>query len=215
MKLNKILWILLLFMLALALAACGGDGDDNGGGGGGGVNLSQTIAFESEFLGSITVNYPEGWFSATQPDQGIMIANSQAALDAMQAEESPQPEEGQVGGLITAFPSEFFSSLGIAADASPSAVLSTFVENVLTDESSEVNLGDPQEVTLNGKTAAIASGTVTEEGATSDATFVVVQAEGGVVLVIFRASEGDIGEYDATIRAVAGSAVYTVPASGS
>lgn len=216
MNMRRLMQIALILMVAVLIAACGGGGSSSsssGGSGGSGasqtVNVPQSITSEADAAGNVTtVNYPEGWVAASEFG-GVTLANSQAVMDLMSSEDGEvRPAAGQVGGNMSVIPTEDLSFLGVAEGASVADVLTVFLNFFTGDEGTTTNLSAPEAVTLNGKSAAIVTGTVTDEDGTLDATAVAVSLDNAYAVFLFVAAEGQIAQFNNAIRAIAGSVAY-------
>ena len=207
--------ILIMALLIFVLAACGGDDNtpdatspaqttttDTSG-----VNLSQSITTTDDAGGVLTTSYPEGWF-AQEFGGSIGIGNA-AAVFTSDAQSIPS---GQVVGTVLALPTEMLGLLGLGENPSAVDVLANFMNTTLNeDPDSQYTVGEPQSFTTNGKNAVMQTGTGTDTNGTSDVAFVMVESGAGFILLSFVAPQGEIAGYDAQIRAIAGSADYTVP----
>ncbi len=174
-----------------------------------GVNLSQSVTTTDDAGGVLTANYPEGWF-AQEFGGSIGIGNA-AAVFTSNAQSIPS---GQVVGTVLALPTEMLGLLGLGDNPTAIDVLANFMNTTLNeDPESQYTVGEPEAFTTNNKNAVIQTGTGTDANGTSDVAFVMVESGGGFILLSFVAPQGEIAGYDAQIRAIAGSAEYTVPES--
>ena len=210
MKFRKLTWIVLLVVLAMVLAACGGDDDDNGGDGGDEVNLSQSLSGTMEEVGSYTVQYPEGWVGQADDDGGtLMIAINQAALDKANTPGVKEINEGEVAASMMVLPEMIYFLFEIPEDGGPEDAIAGFITSMASEESTEANLSDPETFDANGKSAALASGTITENGTTTGAIVATVAVDGGVGIIIFVTHPDEVDDYIATARAMAGEFEFT------
>jgi hypothetical protein len=206
MKFRRLGWLALVFSLMFILAACGGDDDKDGDNGGdsGGVNLSQTVTGGSEEAGMLTVKYPEGWVSRVVEYQ-VFVGDSEATLDKIDGDENPEGDE--IGGIVLGLPAEAMSFFVEGDD--PSAVdILTALTGTVSDEETTFDLGDPEEFTANGRNGALVSGSGTKDGATFDALFAGAFAGDDFVIVVMRATEGNVGQYEDTAKAMVGEATF-------
>jgi hypothetical protein len=202
MKFRKLGWLVLVFSMMFILAACGGDDDDNGGDGG--VNLSQTVTGGSEEAGMLTLQYPEGW-AARDVEGQLFFGDSDATLDKIEADATP--EDDDIGGIALGLPAEALSFF-VEGDAPSPADVLTAMTGTISDEETTFDLGEPEEFTANGRTGALVTGTGTEGDATYDALFAGAFIDGDFVIIVMRATEGNIGQYEDTAKAMVGSATF-------
>lgn len=204
-----------MVLLSLVLAACGGGGDDNeggntseSGGGGGGSTLAQTITSSTFEGGMLTVGYPEGW-AAQEAGGSVTIASSQELLASADALQNA-PEEGTVGQVIFLGTAETagLEAFGLSADASLVDILNTFSQNFVNSGAAEVEMGEAEEFDAGGKPAAIVTGTGSQDGQAADVVLAIVNEGDGFVLITFASAEGQIGDYNDEVRAIAGSINY-------
>jgi hypothetical protein len=202
--------IALLLALALVLAACGGDdGDDNEEDEAPGVSqsdLTQEVDVETITGGLLTVKYPADWFG-TVDGARLVLANSQAALNA-----ETDFTAGQVQANIIFQSPDMLPSPQLIDDG-PSETLLTIIVVNNARFATFPDLSDPVPFVTNGKAAAIASGQTPVEidGEILAATWILVEVDGGYVLLTFAASQGGLADYDALMRAIAGSVQYIPP----
>lgn len=215
MNVRKLFQIVLILMVAVLVTACGGGGSSSSSssssssGSSTTVNLPQTVTSEADADGNVTtVGYPEGWVAASEFGS-VTLANSQAVMDLMNADDGEvRPAAGQVGGNMSVIPTADLSFLGVEEGASVADVLSVFLNFFTGDEATTTNLSAPEAVTLNGKSSAIVTGTVTDEDGTLDATAVAVSLDNAYAVFLFVAAEGQIAQFNNAIRAIAGSVTY-------
>lgn len=133
-----------LLLVLLVAAACGGGGDSQPSGQSAGApTLSETLTVDDEFSGvTITVNYPSGW--ATMGESGfIILANSQATLDAVLSAEGPvSMGEGQSIVQIFQFPGFLLDEGADAAAALQFAVGDVTEQGGSVGESSPFTAGE-------------------------------------------------------------------------
>jgi hypothetical protein len=211
--------VAVIIVAVLAFVLLGGDdddADDGGDTGGSALTLGESITASSPDVGALTVSYPDGYAAADTGDGSVMIANSQEVLDAMQAGDSPTDaaiEAGQFGLIGLGFPAEFASFFGIEEGVGMGDALTALVTGFIGSEGDVTfDLGDVEEATFGANTGAIVSGTATENDVTNDGTFVLLDVEGGYVLLMGISAEGEGGSYVAAIRAMAASVQYEAPA---
>lgn len=211
MNMRKWFGLMLVLMLAFVLAACGGDGDDDGGNSDGDNNsassvaLPQTITSEDpNFGGSLTVSYPEGWV-AQDAGGAVAVANSQETLDTAQAATgAPDMGDNAVFATIQALGPQMLSFfMDEGAEMSPAAVLNATLLSGSEDEEG-VEIGEVQEETLNGKSAATVVATSSGESGEGRIFGVAVEVNGGYVVVGAITALGE-EDFDDEIRAIAGS----------
>jgi hypothetical protein len=211
MKSRRLTWIVLVMVLAMVLAACGGDGDDNGDGGEE-INLSQSVTASMEGAGEYTLHYPEGWVGIADGET-IMVANSQATLDKMNAGGDTKPDSGEVGVTAMALPAEFLFMFGVEEGGSITDVVNGFAANITDEESTSADFGDPETFEANGKNGALLAGTVTEGDNTYGAIMAAVEVEGGIGIVMVVTHEDEVDDYKDTAKAMAGEFEFTPEAT--
>lgn len=189
----------LLIVLSIVLVACGGDAEngDNNDENGDTVALTQNVSTEEPSTGgTLSVDYPEGWFSQAAGG-AIILADSEEAL----ASQEDGAEEGQVLSSISFLPTDMVSSIAGDGELTPLTVLEAFSG----EAGDEVTMGEPEEITLGGNSAAL----VTASDDTADTMVIIVEVEGGYVLVAGTTTLGEMASARPTIEAIAGSVVYT------
>lgn len=214
MTLRTLKTVLLVSLLAFVLAACGGD-DDAGGnntppannGNTGTVDLPQTITTTDDAGGVLTVSYPAGWF-AQEFSGSVVVGNDEEVFTS----DAAQLPSGQTIGTILALPTAMLGVFGLPENPSTADVLANFMENTRNeDPDAQFTFGEPQTLTLNGKQAALQSGTGTDANGTSDVVVIVVETGAGFVLVSFTAPENEAANFDAQVRGIAGSVDFIMP----
>ncbi len=190
---------LLVAVMALLLAACGGAAAP----GSGTTTLSETYNSDG-----ITFKYPSGWVVEPAAVAGgpIIIANSQATLDAAKLGTATTVTAGQQYIILLPFTGESFQALS-SVITSPVDLLNQIGTGMLS--TSGVALGTPTELTIGGKAAAKASGT----GDIGDTTLIAINiGDTGYVMVVAGAAKGEMGNLEGTLNAVAETVAVT-PAS--
>jgi hypothetical protein len=176
-----------VFALMLAmLAACGSANN---------IALSQTYS-----ASGLIFNYPAGW-KVNDSTSAVLIANTQAALDAMQISSgSFNLQSGQVGASLVMLPMSQLKSLG--ADVTPVEVLKQ-----IKAPASVGQFGDASATTIgSSKSAARAAGS----NATTDLLMVAVKiGENGYALVIAASAKGELSHYEPTLDAILDTIRYT------
>lgn len=200
---KRSLLFVLSTILSVILVACGGSADGDGSGDGAeSVDLSQSLSYEDEMGATVTISYPEGWVSSAE-NGSAAFATSEEVLDMATGADLPAVESGQVVAIMLALPSEmvsFFVEEG--EDVSPTAIANSFVGDMASDTAT---IGDVEEATLNGKSAAVVTGS--EDG--TDLVLVAIDLGDGNYAIIFGATaEGEAGEIRPTIEGMAGSIEY-------
>lgn len=191
--------LLLAFSLILSslLVACGTSAD--GTGDAEGVSLSQSISYEDDSGGTTTISYPDGWVANTE-DGTINLATSEDIL----AETPDTPASGQVIATTLFIPSEMTSAFLTAdEEASPMAIATAFSSNFGAEED---NLNDAEEVTIDGKSAAVVTGQVDEAAIVM---VIIDSGDGAYAVVIAGTAAGEGDSIRPTIEAMAGSIEYT------
>lgn len=189
----------LLIVLSLVLVACGGDaeGDGDNSDSGDAIALTQnTTTDEPVTGGTLSVDYPEGWF-AESAGGAIILADSEEAL----ASQQDGAEEGQVLSSVSFLSTEMVSSMAGDGELTPLSVLQVFS----SEAGDEVNMGEPEETTIGGNSAAL----VTATDDTADTMVIIIEVEGGYILVAGTTGLGEMASARPTIEAIAGSVVYT------
>lgn len=211
MNLRRLVQIVLILLVAVLVAACGGGGSSSSSSSSSSsatVTLTQTITTEADSDGNVvTLGYPAGWVASSEFG-GITLGNSQAVMDLMNAgDDTVRPAAGQIGGNVSVVPTADLSFLGVQEGGSPADVVTAFM-GFFTGEGDTANMSTPEAVTLNGKTAAISTGTITDETGPLDAALVAVAVDNGYAVFLFAAAEGQIAQFNNAIRAIAGSVTY-------
>lgn len=194
-----------MLVLAMILAACGGIGEARPNDPG--VRLSQTVTATSVLTGNITVNFPQDWVARAARGE-IQLANSQDALET-----SGDPQRGQIAGTVMAFPLPLLpSQLGIPATSGATQVLQQFVRSLNAQiMERQTAFNEPETFTVRQREAAIAAGTITQQGQSVNAYVAAVDAGEGYVLVLLVAAGGDTRQQLNITRSIAQSVVYEPP----
>jgi hypothetical protein len=202
MKTSKIFLLLSLIVVALIAAACGGNGSDANTT----PNLSQTYTGETMSGDTLTVNYPEGWFQSGDADTGVTFSN----VENMETIESGTViEAGQMGVGVMVIAADMAGMFAGAGEISPMTLLTGFSSLMATSEDAPT-MGEPAEITLNGKTGAVVSG----DGESVAMTMMVMPHDSGAYIISFAATApGELENARPTLEAVTNSVQYT-PASG-
>lgn len=191
-------------LIAILLAACGGIGEGESGDT---PALPQTVSAASVLTGVITVSFPEGWVARAARGE-VNLANSQAALDT-----AGDPQPGQIAGTLMAFPLPLLpSQLGIQPSATATQVLQQFVRSLTSGISErEARFADAETFTVQERPAAIAQGTITQQGQTVNAYVATVDGGEGYVVLLLVAAGGSTSEQLETARSIAQSVIYEPP----
>lgn len=193
-------------ILSLLLVACGATADDGGdadSSSAGSVNLSQSLSFDDEVGGSVTLNYPDGWASNT--DTGLITL---ASSEELITENPDSPESGQVLTSVIVLPPEM-ASIFVSGGEEVSVVSLANSFPTTFGEGSET-FSEVEETTIDGKTAAILTGEIESEDAAISVVIVAIALEGDSYAIILGGTA--LGESDSirvTIEAIAGSVSYT------
>ncbi|MEM9950704.1 MAG: hypothetical protein AAF846_03825 [Chloroflexota bacterium] len=203
MRYTRSLLFVAVAMLSMFLVACGTSGD-GGGNNAESVNLSQTLTYDDEMGATVTVSYPEGWFSESA-DGTASFASTEDLLTQAGGVDTPEVPSGEVVAIMLALPSEmvsFFVEDG--ADPSAVAIANSFVSDIIDTEG---EIGEVEETTIGEQSAAVVQGTT--EGV--DVVLVTIDlGDGNYALVFGATAEGEGNDIRATIEAMAGSIEYTV-----
>ena len=205
MKTSKIFFLLALIVVAIIAAACsgngGGDTTENNA-----VELSQTYTGTDMSGGSVTVNYPEGWFQDGDADAGITFTN----VENVDAIASPADiQSGQMMTMVILAPAETTAMITGTEETTPAALITAFAAFMAEGEDFPA-LGEPQDITIDGQTGAIATG---ENEDLSLMMLVLPDASGAYVISMGVAKAGESDNLRPTFEAIAGSVEYT-PAAG-
>jgi len=187
---------LLIGLVALMVAACGG-----GGTGGGGVSLTETYNADG-----VTFKYPSGWVvqAPSAPGGPVSLANNQAALDAAQVATTAQVTSGQQIVAVFPFTGETFAAMS-AGISSPLQLLQQ-MGPAMSSADVGLTFGEPAETTIGGKPAARSSGS-SDAG---DGTLIAINmGDAGYVLVMGATGKGEMGNFEATLNALAESVSIT------
>lgn len=194
MKMRRSFLLLVVVLLSLVLVACGGDTNS---GGGSAVTLSQTFSAEDSAIG---FKFPEGWITNNAFGQ-VTLASSQAALDAT---------EPIAGAMIVNFLVAPTADIaGLAENATPTDVLNVF-RSFMEGEDAPT-FGDVSELKVGNMDAAQISGS---DDKTDAIVYVVKVADDAYVVIVGGTPKGEMGNYEATLKAVIESITYTAPAAG-
>jgi len=219
MTLRNLIRLWLIAMLSFVLVACGSDDSSNDDSDTPNietteeavtdttdttenVTLAQTISTTDAAGGVLSLNYPDSWF-AEQFAGAITLSNSDATAT------SENLVSGQLIGSLLILP---VADIGIEGESSAETVLTTFIEDTVTiAQDAEFVLNDLESFQANGNSAVIQTGTGTDPAGTVDIANIVVDIDGNFVLISFLAPEGEMAQYDATLRALAGAVSYDFP----
>lgn len=207
MQIKRFTPVLLLGLL-LVLVACGGDGDEGeavtSGDPATALELSESLTTTDQVNGVLTVEYPAEWYAQENFGQ-ITIADSEAT-----AQEGGTPSDGQFWVRVLPIATEQLGDIGV--DASTTVVeIINLVSGIAFEGEDSGQLGEIETVTLNDREAALATGTVNNDGETGDTAFVAVNEGDSFVVFSVTAAEGEINNYLATMQAMAGVVVYEPP----
>lgn len=198
MKKWGLILIVALLLVPMALTACGGDDDKDEGGKASDVKLGQTFSDEAT---GITVNYPDGWSAKADDSGGVILANSEAALD-MEA-----LGENDLGVAIMALPLAMIGATDLESAF-------TMFSGMMTGESETVTAGEVKDIKVGSADAK--SMTVKDSGDKTEGVIIGFLTEDGTqfVLVAGAAYEGKMSSIEGTALAVAATIKVAPPAAG-
>lgn len=200
MRLAKFSFFVLILAVVSVLAACGGDDSAS-------APLSQQVSTAD---GRLAIQYPEGWVAQPGSSTSILLANSQDAIAIARSQQRSVPRGGQVYGNVVYLTREDVAALGAAEGAGVTDILNAYMTVLGTNG---FNLGAPQAITLNDRSAAISTGRIEGDNQTASGLIIIVELEQGYAGLAFLMAEGRLRDYQDDIEAIAGTAVYTPPAS--
>ncbi len=192
---RSMLVVLVLVVVVALLAACGGDDKKSSSSS---VNLSQSFTSET----GITVKYPDGWV-AKDASGTVYVANSQAAMDAMEAAEGGGPAKGQSAIVLMAMPVDALG--GMSVEDSFKAMVQS-----IGGEDENTKLGDVKEVKVNGQTAYRADLTSPD----GEGFYLGWENNGALIIAAGVAATGELKDMESTQLKVIDSVTYTAPAAG-
>lgn len=149
-----------------------------------------TLWFSDDF--SYSVGLPEGW-AATTSDVGILIANSEAALDIAvrsQNDEDLAFESGMIGIAVLAFPTASLPELGLAEDSSEAEIVGV-IQQIAAEQNAADNprFGDIIEFELWGRDVA-AVDSQTDRNDSTIVTYTFAPGHIAIVNLGFAVNEG-------------------------
>jgi hypothetical protein len=211
MRFWKFRWLAILAILALALTACSMSGDDDDAQDTptqsatavidttttGEIQLTQSITTEN---GTITVSYPDGW-AAQDVFGSITLTNNPALLNST----TQTVGTGNLVGNINYVVSLNLADFGLEEGATPLEVLTA----LQTLEPDLPVISPPTAFDANGKAAAISTVALTLDGQSADSVIVILDAQDGYGQLSFIVSPGEAATFEPTIRAIAGTFIYT------
>ena len=197
---NKRLGFLLtlLILVPVILAACGGDDDDDNGGD---VSLSQSFETTQEGV-TLKFNYPDGWVRLEQ-EGAVASASSDEVAQSLTGDDIPDLGDDDVGMALLPFPAALLTLEGDAEEVSAAAAIDSFGGQIVGDD--QFTVGDNQDATFNGKTAARAtlSGDVAE-----GELFVIESTEDFFLFALYVTGDYD-GDAKSTAEAILNSVELT------
>jgi hypothetical protein len=202
--------VVVVIVVALALVLLGGGDDDDADAGSSTVPaLTQSITYEGTGL---TLNYPDGYVAASDDSSEVLwIAINQETLDIALSDaifdDGLQAGQFAISSTVLAT-DEVFENLSLTGeDLDPAIVLAA----LLTEAELDALVSGVEPITLGDWSGATTSGTYVPEDETLDITIVFLDAGVSYILIGGIAPVGEIGQYDALIRAIAASLEYTAP----
>ncbi len=183
---HKWLWLAGLLGICL-LAACGGNAPEATA-----VPVSQN--FQSEATGAnVAFNYPTGWAASVSNGQ-ILVANSQAALEAT------GPAAGQFAIRMLVGPISVLG--GLTAESSAHDVILFFKTSLAT---TGVTFGDPLDMTIGSFSASRVQGSSTD----GDGSITAVNMGDGIFNIASVVSApGEMKQFEATLNAILATVSY-------
>lgn len=187
---KRFMMLMLLLLMAGLLVACGsGDDSDSNTSDTSIADLPQSIQFADAAQSyTLTVNYPDGWFSSNGTDLGIGLSNDQATMQSLLAGESAVPAENVISGNILFTEFSRLENVSINADMPATEILPAYTVGVF---GVGINADDVEEVEVNGETLVIA----TIEGNGSAVQFTLKVVDGGIVVAFMGTIEGGLDQF--------------------
>lgn len=202
----RYLIFVLLLVVPLVLAACGGDDDDDNGDNGDNGDVELTQDFTS--ADGISFQYPEGWVASDQEGQ-VFVANSQTALDKMIAGGvENNPTEGEAAFLVTGIPLDM---MGVDAASASLDDVFTQMTSAMTGEGMTTE-GDVQDIEL-GDTDAKKINVSDDTSSTEGVIVGMIDSDGAFIMLVGVAPEGERGNVEDTVMAVAETVDWAAPAA--
>lgn len=186
--------LVLLIPLALLIAGCDAAATPPSTN----AELSQTFSDTDLIGGTITVNYPAGWFQAGNAAEGIRLGNDQALLEGTVDTLS----SGQILALVVVVPGELAATIAAEGQSMPVAIINTFGSSLSGPDAP--TLSEVQSTTLAGKDAAV----TTAASAGSAVILLVVDIGGSYAMVVGSSAPGELNTIRPTIEAIASSVQY-------
>jgi|GEM_PF-3433183 len=194
MKIRKLVWIMTVTVLTLVLAACGGNAPaPTAESGAPSANtLSKQAIFDGGILGGgFSVQYPDSW-SHQIGESDIRLSND---TDILSLDSEPTDlSTGTIAMSVSLTPASDIQGFDVTS------LVQTFVD-LAQSSSPPPEFGDIETITLDGRNAAKAIGTV----AGSDNMLLAVDLDGNIVLTIIIAPEGELSGHMDTINAIVAS----------
>lgn len=203
MRLRKIFRLASIVIMTLALTGCnnaiwsfwyGLDNNDDATNTTQSIELSQTASVEDPTLGTLSVNYPDGW--GVEAEGVITLANDPAILEQIGGDEGPA--DGQVGGVLVPFDG---AALGNDMSAAFDAISGFMFPEGFEPETSEATFGD--------NSGMVASGSSEIAGAQADLRIYFVQIGANYVIAQFVSTEGGMGDFADTLDSIVATVSLT------
>lgn len=164
-----------------------------------GTTQGEALALVNDFRsdsGQLTFQYPEGWDAREAQSGAVFVAS-----DSRLFENTNEPVTPRVFIQILVAPAE---AVGLDPDVKPLDSLAFWV-GVITEQNTELKVGESREVTLGDYRAARVEGS----DATDDVVITTIDAGNNIVgLILAFSSPGDMSTYLGTIDALIASIAY-------
>lgn len=186
-KLVALMALVLVIVIAVVwfLVVDTGDDEDDGGSADE-IKLAQTFTDEAT---GITVEYPDGWAAkADDSGMGVVVANSQEALDA------DSLGEGQLGVVVMAFPLETLGVTELGAAFEQFKTMMTGGDDANAGEITDIKVGD-----MDAKRMTLSNG---EKG---DGLMIGWIADGNLVVAMGSTPVGKIADVEPYVLKMAES----------
>jgi hypothetical protein len=180
--------------------------------------LNQTITTRSQFLGSMTAAYPETYVAYDDGEGTLYIATSQQLIDTIIANDesaAPALDPGQFGMMIFGFWAELMIAPSFDESASLGDNLMALVAGLAESGDGTAELGEVEETTFGDRDGVLVAATAMEDDTVYEVVYVLMQVEGGYVLLSAFSARDEMGDYDEVIRAIATNIEYSPPGSAS
>jgi hypothetical protein len=154
------------------------------------------------------VQHPADWVAGEDED-GVMLANSQAAFDKMAADDSDDdgPAAGEVGMAVLVLD---LAEMGLPADTGLDMLFDLVISNITEDGMQAA--GDPETLELDGVEARTLE--VKDAESDTEGLLVLTIKEGALIIGVQANAAGETAEYVETALMIIGSVAFEAPEDG-